>query len=197
MTLMSALPAGAKALTLQMIFGCVCLFVSAASWAEDVIPTKDIKVDQVTGRYYKRTYLRNDPAMFGGRDKDYYFLENKMEIIKQSENKAYFRLELEFYNGHRCSLSGMSKTSGSSLSYHAKQDELDGKLCVLNLNISGDQIILEDVGGICQSHSCGARGYYTGITFNISKRRKIHYMDRLKNSKEFVDALKEDVARGE
>lgn len=124
-----------------------------------------------------------------------YRSENILEIVETGPGAAYIRTELEFFNGHSCSLWGIGHVEGAALVYRSKQEPYTpgDPPCVLRVFTKGGKVILDD-DGTCQAW-CGARGTLSGIDFPLSKRRPIRYMASLKASREYAQAVAEDAAR--
>lgn len=119
-----------------------------------------------------------------------YDSENIMEIVPIASDRAYIRLSLQFYNGHTCSFAGIARVAGERLIYRASGPNSDP--CELSFIVSDGTIIVHDKDGQCRKYGCGARGGYENLKFSLTKRREIRYMDRLKASMEFKEALEED-----
>jgi hypothetical protein len=110
--------------------------------------------------------------------------------VKLSPDKAYIRADLQFYNGHTCTISGIAHVEGDKLVYRAKDADMKG--CVLTLSRKGKQIVFGDETGACKEVTCGVRGSYDGDGFDVASRRPIRYMKRLLASRQFADAQKEE-----
>jgi hypothetical protein len=144
-----------------------------------------------------------DPARIAGRyshhflnglvDGSHYWSDDVLEIVPLDPQRAYFRAELQFYNGHSCSIFGVAHAEAGGLVYREPQANMDGGHCVLHIRETATGVRLEDDQS-CHDH-CGARGTLNGDDFDRKGRRPITYMDRLKRSSEYRDALAED--RGE
>jgi hypothetical protein len=144
-----------------------------------------------------------DPARIAGRyghhflnglvDGSHYWSDDVLEIVPLDARRAYFRAELQFYNGHQCSIFGIAHAEDDGLVYREPETNTDGGHCVLHIRETAGGVRLEDDQS-CHDH-CGARGTLNGIDFDRKSRRPITYMDRLKGSSEFRDGLAED--RGE
>ena len=117
-----------------------------------------------------------------------------LEILAVEKGRAYFRTELNFFNGHLCSLSGIAEVEKAALVY---RDDSGGPdhTCVLRLVAGGGRIRFEDVGGLCAKESCGARGWYNESSFKTAARRRIADPARLKASAEYKEAVEADEAR--
>ena len=111
--------------------------------------------------------------------------DNVLEIVPVGAEAAYFRTQLEFANGHECNFSGVADLSGSSLVYRDPEQQ-----CELHLDVTSGKIAFDDKGGHCREQSCGARGGYSGVTFDLKARRPIGYMQKLLTSQEYLDAVK-------
>jgi hypothetical protein len=116
-------------------------------------------------------------------------VEDILEIVAYTSDKIYFRIHLEFYNGHTCDLLGIAKYEDGAFVYRGPAGGTD--ICVLAIRPVNKDVTLEDVGGHCKSASCGARGGYHGVGFPLTSRRAIRYMARLKASKEYANAVSE------
>lgn len=144
-----------------------------------------------------------DPARIAGRyshhflnglvDGSHYWSDDVLEIVPLDSRRAYFRAALQFYNGHECSILGVARAEPGGLVYREPEANTDGGHCVLHIRQTRTGVRLEDDHS-CQDH-CGARGTLNGDDFTARSRRPITYMDRLKRSSEFREALAED--RGE
>jgi hypothetical protein len=114
--------------------------------------------------------------------------EDILEIVSYSANAIYFRVHLEFYNGHTCDLYGIAAYENGRFVFHGTSDVSDA-ICNLTIQADGGNITLDDVGGNCRSYSCGARGGYHDVSFSIKSRREIKYLKRLKAAHEYTDAV--------
>jgi hypothetical protein len=113
--------------------------------------------------------------------------EDILEIVSYSANAIYFRVHLEFYNGHTCDLSGIAAYENGSFVFHGTSDVSDA-ICKLTIKADSGNVTLDDVGGNCRTYSCGARGGYHDVSFPIKSRRVIKYLKRLTASHEYADA---------
>jgi len=113
--------------------------------------------------------------------------EDILEIVSYGANAIYFRVHLEFYNGHTCDLYGIAAYENGSFVFHGKSDVSDA-ICNLTIRADGGNVKLDDVGGNCRTYSCGARGGYHDVSFPIKSRRVIKYMKRLQASHEYAEA---------
>jgi hypothetical protein len=119
-----------------------------------------------------------------------YVSEDILEIVKVSPTAAYVRTHLEFFNGHECNILGVAKAEGDALVYRGETNS-QGNQCVLSVKVSSGKITLHDKDGACAVGTCGARGMYGGKSFALGKKRAIRYLDKLKKSDEYLDALDE------
>jgi hypothetical protein len=141
-----------------------------------------------------KTKFKN--ALVGGET---YVSENILEIVPVRGRAAYFRIHLEFYNGHECAISGVAEANVGALIYRGP-DDVDNHPCVLSLRRARDGVhIYEGENGACRSQTCGARGGYGfkpdgAADFPLTSRRPIGYLPRLLASDEYVKAVKEYAA---
>jgi hypothetical protein len=142
-----------------------------------------------------KTRFRN--ALVGAQT---YVSENILEIVLVRGRVAYFRIHLEFYNGHECAISGVAEASADSLVYRGPND-VDNQPCILTLRRAHDGVhISEGENGACRNQTCGARGGYGfkpdgAADFPLISRRPIRYLPRLLASDEYAQALKAYEAR--
>ncbi len=128
-------------------------------------------------------------------DGETYVSENVLEIVPYRDGAAYFRIHLEFYNGHECAISGIADAVADALVYRGPSDYA-GAPCVLTLRRERDGIhISEGENGACRNQTCGARGGYGFKTdgsadFTVASRREIRYLPRLLSSDQYVEAVK-------
>ena len=163
------------------------LLLAALSPALALAAEAPVDIDKIKG-VYRRAFRNGDisGAKFTSTD--------VLEILGLEKGRAYFRTELNFFNGHICSLSGIAEVEKAALVY---RDDSGGPdhACVLRLVPSGGRIRFEDVGGLCAKESCGARGWYNQSSFKTAARRKIAEPARLKASAEYKEAVEAYEAR--
>ena len=112
----------------------------------------------LAGRYSK--HFQN-----GFVDGSKYWSDDVVEIVPVDATHAYFRADLQFYNGHSCGISGIAKAVGNTLVYTEKQPSYDGgPVCRLTISTKGKSLLLDDRSGSCKSY-CGARGSLSGFDF--------------------------------
>jgi len=117
-------------------------------------------------------------------DGESYVSENILEIVPYQNDAAYFRIHLEFYNGHECAISGIAKAKVDKLVFQGPADAT-GEPCILNLRRAADGIhIYEGENGACRAQTCGMRGGYGykpdgTADFSLASRRPIRYLPRL------------------
>jgi len=135
----------------------------------------DLDLDSVKG-VYRHRFENGDVEgrKFPGED--------ILEIVPLSPKTAYFRLHLDFFNGHLCSLWGVADAVESGLLYRADA-------CRFTVRFDESQVTLLDEGGRCREEACGARGSIDGATFENGSRRAIRYLDRILASRQYKEAL--------
>ena len=140
---------------------------------------------------YKSSFLNGDVT---GRT---FKSENILELVRLSDRTAYFRIHLEFYNGHICSLYGVAEQNAGKLTYHSSATDPSGNHCILDIKPTDKEIALHEgtPSFVCKEMNCGERGGFDGVTFDIGKRRDIRYLPRLLRSREYADAVAEYAAR--
>jgi len=144
----------------------------------------DELIAQIEGVY--KTRFQN-----GSVDDSSYTSEDILEIVRVSPNTVYFRTHLEFYNGHTCDKYGLARFSQAGVFVFndpAEPLEENAPHCRLQFQVTQDGIRMLDRDSTCKE-DCGARGNFDGATFPRSSRRPIRYMDRLKRSAEYQEAI--------
>lgn len=112
-----------------------------------------------------------------------YKSENILEIVRVSKSSIYFKVHTEFFNGHECNLNGLAKFSSQNSFVYRMED------CVYLISANEKEILLSDHHGTCKE-ACGARGSLQEDKFPRSKKKAIGYLNRLKNSSEYKEAVK-------
>ena len=163
--------------------GILALAVGASAILGSLAYAAGVNVDAVAGVYKQQ--FKN--GLVSGEKYD---SEDILEIVKVSPTSAYIRTHLEFFNGHECNMLGVAKAEGNALVYRGETNS-QGKQCVFSVKVSGGKITMDDKDGACAIGTCGARGMYGGKSFALSKKRAIRYMDKLKKSDEYLDAIDE------
>jgi hypothetical protein len=119
-----------------------------------------------------------------------YTSENIMEIVPVSSNTFYFKLSLEFYNGHSCEGHGLAHFSkAGTFVYNSPGLFEDDTPCTLQFAINATEIRILDPDNSCDRARCGARGMFHDTVFPRKARRKISYMEIIKNSEEYKEAI--------
>lgn len=118
-----------------------------------------------------------------------YVSDDVVEIVRVDADHAYVRFALNFYNGHTCGLAGVANVEGGKLIYREPADRSDVDRCTLVIQRTGANLTWHD-GGSCKSY-CGARGSFLDGNLAWSSRRPIRYLERLKTSRAYRDALTE------
>ena len=141
-------------------------------------------VSSLAGRYTHR--FKN-----GNIDGDVYYTTDVVEILPIDAGSAVINMELNFFNGHSCSVSGIAKLDRDRLIYR-EQDPNPWSDGGCRLEIWRDRTKLrwtEGEGTSCQNH-CGARGGLSVGDIPYGSRRKISPV-RAKLMRENPDALVE------
>jgi hypothetical protein len=143
----------------------------------------DVNIDKIAGVYKKRF---QNGLVTGEKFQS----ENILEIVKHSPTTAYVRIHLEFFNAHLCDIAGIATIKNGALVYPGETDA-DDKQCLLTVRASRDRLTLLDPTGACGRTTCGARGMYNGVAFEMKQRRPIRYMKVILNSDEYKAAIEE------
>ncbi|WP_353400713.1 hypothetical protein [Duganella hordei] len=166
------------------------LFSTAAASADSA---SSKLIDQMQGVYKHR--FANAVYVGEGKPDEPYQSEDIVEIVRYDDERIYFRAELQFYNGHTCSISGIAKYDQGHFVYRDPQAPLPGEApCTMSISTNAGQLSLTDrINGSASCHPghCGARGSLSDYTIPTSAKRNIRYMDRLKASTEYKQAVDE------
>ncbi|HUX79209.1 MAG TPA: hypothetical protein VMW10_05635, partial [Alphaproteobacteria bacterium] len=141
-------------------------------------------IDQIEGVYKHR--FKN-----GLVDGTSYESENIFEIVRVAKDAIYFKLNLQFYNGHTCTLHGIAQYIKDK-AFLFRGDSED--ICSLKIEPTVDGVMLKDGvygGNPCRDYHCGARGGFNDLVFKKSLRRPIKYMKTLKNSADYKKSTEE------
>lgn len=123
-----------------------------------------------------------------------YESEDIVEIVSYDDRHIYVRAELQFYNGHSCSISGMAAYENGKFVFHDPEPVAVGTAsCTLTISQSKDAVTLTDRltpegAATCQAY-CGARGSLSDVSILKKSRRPIRYMKRLVNSPQYQKAI--------
>lgn len=161
----------------------VAALVAAASGAGAVIAGDPVQA--LAGRY---SHGFANGLVDGSR----YHSEDIAEIVPVDRTHAYVRFELQFFNGHRCSLAGIAARRGDTLVYNGSPENafVHGRPCTLTIRRRGTVLAWADAGGTCKAQ-CGARGSFSNGDLPWSSKRPIRYLARLRGSTEYREALSE------
>ena len=120
-----------------------------------------------------------------------YLSEDVLEVVPIDDHAAYVRMDLEFPNGHSGMIFGVATYRMNSLLYD--NGKSGNERCVIEYVWSADAINTradyKTTPGCNYYH--GTRGTLDGVSFSMTKRQEIRYMQRLKDSKEFKEAMDE------
>jgi hypothetical protein len=110
--------------------------------------------------------------------------------VPVDDHAAYVRMDLEFFNGHSGRIYGIATYGKNSLMYDNGKKGDDR--CVVEYVWSSDKVVTRadyDKTPGCRAYH-GARGSLDRAEFFVKKKQTIRYMERLKNSREFKEAMK-------
>ncbi|MCJ2186090.1 hypothetical protein [Novosphingobium beihaiensis] len=103
---------------------------------------------------------------------DTYYSTDVVKIFPLDRESALISMELNFFNGHACSVYGVAKVEREKLVYRDRSEWLpDERECTLNIWRDQDRIRWEDEG-TCQFH-CGSRGGLSNGEMSVTSRRAI------------------------
>lgn len=121
-----------------------------------------------------------------------YQSENILEIVPYGVAAAYFRIHLEFFNGHECATFGMARWEARKLVYDSRANGSGQRACHLEITLEDQRVRLSDLVGevhTCEE-LCGARGSMQS-DWPRASRRTIRYKSRLRGSWQYRAAVAE------
>ncbi|MBR7747082.1 hypothetical protein [Undibacterium baiyunense] len=124
-----------------------------------------------------------------------YQSEDIIEIVPYSADSIYFRISLQFYNGHSCGIYGIAKYSENTFIYRSGDEQTEQRICTLK--ISADEKALRITDRLTQTSAstcsayCGARGSLGKYDVSLDKKRKIRYMPIILKSRQYTEAVDE------
>jgi hypothetical protein len=173
-----------RAAPIALVLSCAISFNTEAVHGQTSKPRSESAafLTQVAGVYKAR--FQN-----GNIDGDKYQSEDILEVVPIDDRAAYVRMDLEFFNGHSGKIYGIATYEKNSLIYdNGKQGD---DRCVVEYVWSSDKVVTradyEKTPGCLAYH--GARGGFDQVQFLVKTKRAIRYMQRLKDSREFKDAV--------
>ena len=119
--------------------------------------------------------------------------EDVVEIVPFDDSHIYVRASLEFDNGHLCGIWGIAEYENGAFVYHEPEKLRQGDpSCTLRVSATKNDLLLTDIDSTsedstCRMH-CGARGSLANYTIARSSKRKIRYLERLKASRQYLEA---------
>ncbi|MEZ5957292.1 MAG: hypothetical protein R3C27_08805 [Hyphomonadaceae bacterium] len=133
--------------------------------------------------------FRFQNALVSGEE---YESENVLEVVRLDTQSAYVRAHLEFANGHSCSLYVVMNVEGDRLVYREPNPPTHRRQCIVTLDReNGEMVIDETEESQCGAAHCGARGSLRDQRLPVSSQRRIRYMERLRASVQFDQAMRE------
>jgi hypothetical protein len=100
-------------------------------------------------------------------------VEDEVLIVAVDRGHAIFDIQLNFFNGHECSIGGMATLEGRQLVFRDSESRgYDGRACSLRIWRDGARLRWDDGEGTCQGF-CGARGGLGGGEMRWAARRAI------------------------
>jgi hypothetical protein len=155
-----------------------CLMSLNVALAQD--KKSNINLSSLAGLYFMNYELNSSP-----RPEEAETVSDVLEIVPYNKKAAYIRTKLFFNFGHSCDFSGFAIIEGNKLTSY---DNVFDSVCIMDLSVTKDKITLSDRYNTCRLKTCGVRGGYNQTEFLRTQKRKITYLDKLKNSSQFKTA---------
>ncbi len=168
-----------------VLFGLLLPFFSEAAEMSSASLIKELQ------GVYKHRFMSGN-ILYGGDET--WPAEDIIEIVPFDDSHIYIRAHLEYDNGNLCSIWGIAEYEDGAFVYHESEKLGDGGLsCTLKVSATEKQLVLTDSAtndhSSCKLH-CGIRG---SLNYNIerSSKRSIRYLERLKSSRQYLEAVDE------
>ena len=141
-----------------------------AAWLEEVTapgdPGKAAQAAAAIAGNYQRSFPNGDVQG------DNFLSTDTLRITDLPHNAIHYTLELQFYNGHECSLEGTANYRRAGFFVdQQKTDQPKFPLCVFEILPDENGVKFADPTGACKMMSCGERGGYNGAQFSFKDRR--------------------------
>ena len=153
----------------------LALFAGGAALGAGVAPS----AFDFSGRYSAR-----HPN--GNVDGERYATTDTVVIVPTDARHALLEMELAFFNGHSCSVSGRATLEDGALVY--RDPEMtgygDGGPCTLRIRHRGAQLSWDDAGSC--TGNCGARGSLRDGSMAWSSRRPLSRTERQRVLRDFA-----------
>jgi hypothetical protein len=113
-------------------------------------------------------------------------IENILEIIPYKGDNIYFRMTLENELGRVCGLWGIARKKGDSFVFEYQSEYEKGKTFPVSIVLASDKItVAHDVNAA----DIYLNNYCPEAAFPRSSRRKITYMKKILNSRQYLEAV--------
>lgn len=125
-----------------------------------------------------------------------YQSEDIVEVMRHDDQHIYLRAELNFYNGHTCSIYGIARFENKAFVYRAPALSTDNtQACTLTLTSTPENLhisdrLLADGPATCRDY-CGARGSLSDLKIAKTAKRPIRYQQRIIKSRQYQSAVAE------
>ncbi|MBB2484334.1 hypothetical protein H5407_03740 [Mitsuaria sp. WAJ17] len=122
-----------------------------------------------------------------------YRSEDIIELVRHSGDALYFRMDLQFFNGHSCAIHGVAKYHAGAFVYQGSEQRAGQPPCRLTISAEKGELRVTDKAqegarSSCSDH-CGARGSLGGYAISLARKRKIRYMPTVLKSRQYREAV--------
>ena len=168
-----------------LLFAAVCSLPCAAQ--ENAL-TSSKAIDEIEG-VYKHSF--SNGLVSGER----YRSEDVIEIMKYSPDAIYFRIALQFFNGHSCGIYGIAKFNKGAFVYQNSEDTSTDQACTLRIRRDNKWLKITDADdaesfSTCRFY-CGMRGSLKDYEISMAKKRQIKYRPLILKSRQYLEAVGE------
>lgn len=177
-----------KSVLAWLAMSLICTTPNAAAQAVDNTAAASKAISAIEG-VYKHRFTN---ALISGEQ---FQSEDVIEIMSYSPDAIYFRIQLQFFNGHSCGIYGIAEYDKGSFVYTNHDDTSTEQACTLTIRHQKKWLNITDAVGTDNSSSCrfycGMRGSLRNYDISMSKKRSIKYLPLIKNSRQFRAAVDE------
>lgn len=141
-----------------------------AAWLEGVTapgnPSKAAQAMAAITGSYRHSFPNGDVQG------DNFLSTDTLKITDLSDNSIHYSVQLEFFNGHECSLEGTANYRRAGFFVdQQKTDQPKFPLCIFEILADENGVKFADPTGACKMISCGERGGYNGAHFSFKDRQ--------------------------
>lgn len=152
-------------------------------------------IKDIEGVYKQRfTNAMMTPGKAPFEADQYFQSEDIIEVMRHDDQHIYLRAELNFYNGHTCSIYGIARFEKNAFVYRVSALSAEkASVCTLTVTPTADSLRISDriqPDGVatCRAY-CGVRGSLSDLIMPMKVKRPIRYQTRILKSRQYQSAV--------